>query len=132
MPDALAAARRCLTALLALGRRGVVGSSEVLGVYRFLLAPGGPEEAVEFVRRTVGPLLDHDAARGTELGRTLEAYLASGRQHSATAEQLHIHPNTLYQRLTRIGAVLGEDWREPDSALDLHVALRLHRLAGDL
>jgi hypothetical protein len=132
MPEALASARRCLAALLALGRRGVVGGSEALGVYRFLLAPGGPEEVVEFVRRTVGPLLDHDEARGTELARTLEAYLASGRQHSATAEQLHIHPNTLYQRLTRIGAVLGEEWREPDTALDLHVALRLHRLAQSL
>jgi GAF domain-containing protein len=132
MPEALAAARRCLTALLALGRRGVVGSAEVLGVYRFLLAPGGPDEAAEFVRRTVGPLLDHDAARGTDLARTLEEYLASGRQHGATAERLHIHPNTLYQRLGRIGAVLGEDWRSPDAALDLHVALRLHRLAQSL
>jgi len=128
MPEALASARRCLTSLLALGKRGVVGGTETLGVYRFLLAPGGPDEAVEFVRRTVGPLLDHDTARGTELARTLEAYLASGRQHSATAEQLHIHPNTLYQRLSRIGAVLGEGWREADAALDLHVALRLHRL----
>jgi GAF domain-containing protein len=132
MPEALAAARRCLSALLALGRRGVVGSSDDLGVYRFLLAPGGPDEAAEFVRRTVGPLLDHDAARGTDLARTLEEYLASGRQHGATAERLHIHPNTLYQRLSRIGAVLGEDWREADAALDLHVALRLHRLAQAL
>jgi GAF domain-containing protein len=132
MPAALASARRCLSALLALGRTGVVGGAESLGLYRFLLAPGGPDEAAEFVSRTVGPLLDHDAARGTELARTLEEYLASGRQHSATAERLHIHPNTLYQRLTRIGAVLGEGWREPDAALDLHVALRLHRLAATL
>ena len=132
MPEALASARRCLAALLALGRRGVVGGAEALGIYRFLLAPGGPDDAAEFVRRTVGPLLDHDAARGTELARTLEEYLASGRQHSATAERLHIHPNTLYQRLTRIGAVLGDGWRDPDAALDLHVALRLHRLAATL
>jgi GAF domain-containing protein len=132
MPGALASARRCLTALLALGRRGVVGGPEALGVYRFLLSAGGPGEAAEFVQLTIGPLLEHDAARGTELARTLEEYLASGRQHSATAERLHIHPNTLYQRLTRIGAVLGEDWREADNALDLHVALRLHRLAQSL
>ncbi|MDT7572935.1 MAG: hypothetical protein QOE05_3109 [Actinomycetota bacterium] len=131
-PDAYLAARRCLQATLALGRRHLVADSESLGVYGFLLAAGGADEAAEFVRRTVGPLLEHDAARGTELARTLEEYLASGRQHSATAEQLHIHPNTLYQRLTRIGAVLGEDWREPDTALELHVALRLHRLAGKL
>jgi hypothetical protein len=132
VPEAFAAARRCLQALLALGRRHVVGGSENLGVYRFLLAPGGPDEAAELVRQTVGPLLEHDRVRGTELARTLEEYLASGRQHTATAERLHIHPNTLYQRLARIGSVLGEGWREPDAALDLHVALRLHRLAADL
>ena len=132
LPEAYAEARRCLQALLALGKSGIVASSQELGVYGFLLAPAGPAEAAEFVRRTVGPLLEHDLAKGTDLARTLEEYLASGRQHTATAETLHIHPNTLYQRLTRIGAVLGEQWREPDSALDLHVALRLHRLAADL
>jgi hypothetical protein len=45
---------------------------------------------------------------------------------------LHIHPNTLYQRLARVGAVLGEGWREPDAVLELHLALRLHRLARTL
>ncbi len=132
LPAAYATARRCLQATLALGRTHVVAGPQSLGLYRFLLSVDGPAEAAEFVQRTVGPLLEQDVARGTDLARTLEEYLASGRQHTATAERLHIHPNTLYQRLTRIGAVLGEDWREPDTALDLHVALRLHRLAGEL
>jgi GAF domain-containing protein len=132
MPEALAAARTCLQALLALGRRRRVGGADSLGVYRFLLAPGGPDEAARFVQATAGALLDHDTERGTDLARTLEEYLASGRQHAATAERLHIHPNTLYQRLNRIGVVLGGSWREPDVALDLLVALRLHRLAAEL
>lgn len=131
-PDAFSSARRCLQALLALGRTGVVGDAGTLGVYRFLLSSDGAGEAAEFVERSIGQLLEHDAARGTELTATLEEYLSSGRQHSATAERLHIHPNTLYQRLTRIGAILGDDWREPDVALDLHVALRLHRLSASL
>lgn len=76
MPEALASARRCLQTLLALGRRHVVGGTEALGVYAFLLAPGGPDEAAQLVRRTVGPLLDHDETRGTDLARTLELHLA--------------------------------------------------------
>ncbi|MCU1691741.1 MAG: diguanylate phosphodiesterase [Frankiales bacterium] len=132
LPEAYAAARRCLQAALALGRTHLVATPEALGVYRFLLGTGRPQEAQEFVQRTVGPLLEHDATKGTDLGRTVEEYLASGRQHTATAETLHIHPNTLYQRLARVGAVLGEGWREPEAALDLHVALRLHRLAAQL
>lgn len=132
LPAAYDEASRCLRALLALGRRGTVGGAAALGLYRFLLAPGGVDEGAEFVRRTVGPLLDHDAAKGTDLAPTLEEYLAGGRQHSATAERLHIHPNTLYQRLNRITAVLGDAWREPDPALDLLLALRLHRLSAAL
>jgi hypothetical protein len=132
LPDAFADARRCLQALLALGRRGSVGGADALGVYRFLLAPGGPDEATALVQRTLGPLIEHDATRGTELARTVEEYLSSGRQHSATAERLHIHPNTLYQRLSRISAVLGENWRDPDPSLDLLVALRLRRVADAL
>lgn len=128
LPASYEEASRCLRALLALGRRGTVGGAEALGLYRFLLAPGGTDEAAEFVRRTVGPLLEHDATKGTDLAPTLEEYLAGGRQHSATAERLHIHPNTLYQRLNRITAVIGDGWREPDPALDLLLALRLHRL----
>jgi hypothetical protein len=132
VPDAYAAARRCLHALLALGKRGLVADAGALGVYAFLIAPGGENEAAVFIRRTVGALLDHDAARGTDLAHTLEEYLASGRQHTATADALHIHPNTLYQRLARIGSILGDEWREPDKALDLHVALRLRRLSDAL
>ena len=127
LPAAYSDARRSLLALLALDRRHVVATGEELGLFRFVLAPGGTGEAATFVARTIGPLLEHDATRGTELVRTLEAYLDSGRQHGATAERLHIHSNTLYQRLTRIGAVLGEDWRDPDRTLELHVAVRLHR-----
>lgn len=132
LPAALGEARSVLQALLALDRLGVVAQPADLGVYRFLLAGSGAGEAHEFMRRTLGPLLEHDEQRGTELCGTVEAYLASGRQHTATAERLHIHPNTLYQRLARVAVVLGEHWRDPDNALDLHLALRLHRMAGVL
>jgi sugar diacid utilization regulator len=125
-------ARRCLSTMLALGRRGGVASPDDLGPYRFLLAPAGPAEAAEFVERTVGPLLAADLARSSDLALTLETYLATGRHHVMTADQLHIHPNTLYQRLARIGSILGEDWRDPDRALELHLALRLRRLAQAL
>ncbi len=132
VPEAFAVARRCLQALLAMGRQHTVGGPGAFGIYGFLLAHGGADEAAEFVRQVVGPLVEHDRTRGSDLARTLEEYLGSGRQHAATAERLHIHPNTLYQRLDRVSSVIGEQWRERDAALDLLVALRLHRLAGEL
>ena len=53
------------------------------------------------------------------------------RHHARTCDALHIHPNTLYQRLDRVTEVLGPRWKEPDRALELQVALRLHRLLAD-
>jgi DNA-binding PucR family transcriptional regulator len=43
---------------------------------------------------------------------------------------LHVHVNTVTQRLDRIGQLLGADWHDPGRALDLQLALRLHRLRG--
>ena len=39
-----------------------------------------------------------------------------------------IHPNTVAQRLDRIGRLLGAGWRDPARSLDLQMALRLYRL----
>jgi DNA-binding PucR family transcriptional regulator len=32
------------------------------------------------------------------------------------------------QRLDRVGQLLGADWQEPERALEIQLALRLHRL----
>jgi mannitol 2-dehydrogenase len=53
-----------------------VATTQSLGLYRYLLAADGPGGAAEFVRRMIGPLLEYDAERGTDLARTLEAYLS--------------------------------------------------------
>ncbi len=122
-----AEAARCLRALLALGRAGAGAAPEDLGFVGLVL--GDKTEVPAFVRATLGPVLDYDAARGTELVRTLRAYFACGGNLSQAKDELHVHVNTVAQRLERISALLGADWREPDRALELQLALRLHRLA---
>ena len=46
------------------------------------------------------------------------------------AEILHVHVNTVTQRLDRVAQLLGTDWQKPDRALEVQLALRLHRLKG--
>ncbi len=77
---------------------------------------------------TIGPVLAYDAQRGTNLVETLEQWFATGSRPAETARALLIHPNTVAQRLDRVGRLLGEGWRDPSRALDLQLALRLHRL----
>ncbi|MFC7647748.1 PucR family transcriptional regulator [Streptosporangium lutulentum] len=77
----------------------------------------------------IGPVIDYDARRNTALIRTLTAYFAAGGSLSRTADALHIHVNTVTQRLERIAQLLGVGWQEPERALEIQLALRLHRLS---
>jgi purine catabolism regulator len=87
-------------------RRGAMLARD-LGIYRLLVhLQSGPELSV-FLREQLGSLLDHDAAHGTELLRTLDAYLRHGLAKTETAGALGIRRQTLYNRLARIEELLG-------------------------
>lgn len=123
-------ARGCVLTLETLGRAGEVSDPAGLGLARLVLGENGPAELGAYLTRTLGPLLDYDAERGTDLMGTLEAWFAAGGKATRTAEALHLHPNTVAQRLDRIGTLLGEGWRDPGPALEQQLALRLWRLSS--
>ncbi|MEV5437457.1 GAF domain-containing protein [Streptomyces sp. NPDC052682] len=125
---AYAEARRCLDALRLLGRCGDGAAAEDFGFLGLLLA--GDRDITGFVDRTIGPVVAYDARRGTELLRTLDAYFACGMSPARTKDRLHVHVNTVAQRLERVGRLLGDDWQSPSRALEIQLALRLHRLSG--
>ncbi|WP_434101100.1 helix-turn-helix domain-containing protein [Streptomyces malaysiensis] len=130
-----AEARRCLAALRVLDRAGQGAAAEDFGFLGLLLAgtrEGAPAGTgvQDFVHRTVGAVIDYDERRGTELIRTLDAYFAGGMSPARTKDALHVHVNTVAQRLERIGRLLGPDWQSPARSLEIQLALRLHRLAS--
>jgi DNA-binding PucR family transcriptional regulator len=92
---------------------------------------GEQRDVGQFVRSQIGALLDYDTRRGTQLVATLVAYFAAQLSPAHASQSLHVHVNTVTQRLDRIGQLLGQSWQEPDRALEIQVALRLHRLLGD-
>ncbi|MER7787071.1 helix-turn-helix domain-containing protein [Streptomyces sp. NPDC097640] len=122
--EAHAEATRCLDALLALGNIGSAACVRDLGFLGMLLSDDS--DANTFVMATIGPVLEYDAQRLTELTRTLDTYFAAGGSPTNAAEQLHVHPNTVSRRLERVAALLGPDWSRPDRALEMQLALRLH------
>jgi GAF domain-containing protein len=129
VPRAHREAARCVSALEALGRTGQGATFAELGFVGLVL--GDEADVAGFVRATLGPVLEYDARRGTDLVGTLATYFDSGCNLSRTREALHVHVNTVAQRLERIGRLVGEDWHRPERQLELQVALRLHRLASD-
>lgn len=124
-------ADHCASALAALGRAGDGASTAELGFVGLLLGSvqqGNDGDVSVFLRSTIGVVVDYDARRGTALLRTLECYFGSGGSLARAAEQLHVHVNTVTQRLERVAQLLGPDWQKPERALEVQLALRLHRL----
>lgn len=126
--DAYAEAGRCREALSVLGRAGQGAAAADFGFLGLLLAD--TRDVHGFVHRTLGAVTEYDARRGTELLRTLGAYFACGMSPARTKEALHVHVNTVAQRLDRVSRLLGPDWQTPARALEIQLALRLHQLSS--
>ena len=121
-------ALRTAEALVALGRRGDGASAADLGFAGLIV--GTRPEVAAYVHSVLGALVDYDAARGTDLVGTLEAYFLAGSSPRHAATRLHVHTNTVAQRLERVTRLVGEAWQSPERALELQLALRLRHLVA--
>ncbi|MFF9810455.1 PucR family transcriptional regulator [Streptomyces coeruleorubidus] len=87
----------------------------------------GHPDLAAFVDRALGPLLEHDRRSRPPLLPTLSTYLAHAGRKAETARELHLNRQTLYNRLARIGELLGTDLDDPQTVLALSLALRARR-----
>jgi putative methionine-R-sulfoxide reductase with GAF domain len=126
LPAAFGEASACTHALLRLDRAGTSATTADLGFAGLVLSDSA--SAAHFVTRTLGPVIRYDQERSSMLLETLETYFATGQSLATSARQLHVHPNTVTQRLDRVKRLLGASWNSPDQALEVQLALRLHRV----
>jgi purine catabolism regulator len=84
-----------------------------LGVERFVAAVNRPALVAELIDEQLGDLLASDRRRGGRLFETLETFLRHSGRKTDTAADLHLQRQSLYQRLDRITALLGDP--EPGS-----------------
>lgn len=124
IPRGFEEAAGCVRAMTRLGRTGSSGTSAELGYVGLLI--GSTSSAPTFVDRTLGPVIEHDQLRRSLLVETLATYFDTGQSLAASAATLHVHTNTVSQRLNRVKQLLGVDWTDPEHALEIQLALRLH------
>lgn len=72
-------------------------------------------------------LAAHDARHDTALVEAIDGYLAASGNVLAAAEALHLHPNTIRNRLRRARESCGVDADDPATRLALMVHLRASR-----
>ncbi len=101
---------------------------EELGVYQLLLSLNDGQRLQTFVRNYLGPLIDHDESKGSELLLTLRVYLDHDGSKQIAAQKLFIVRQSLYYRLDKITELLGEDFMSPENRISIQVALRAYQL----
>jgi sugar diacid utilization regulator len=87
-----------------------------------------PAEIHEFHRVTIGPLLDYDHHRQTELVTTLQAYIACECNMNLTAASVFAHRHTVAARLERIHGLTGLHPLRYEDREQLSLGLKVHRL----
>lgn len=116
-------------ALIARRRAGVVGTIDDVFLDVVTLKVGDILDAEGLSGTGPVPLLArHDAEHGSDLVRTARVYLAHGGDVRRAADQLHVHPNTLRNRVRRAAESCGVDLDDADTRLAVMLQLRLEEL----
>lgn len=108
-------------------RFGVVRYGE-LGVNQLMINQTA-EDMAAFVRDVFRPFWEN-RAKYLELEKTLLVYIQCSQSAQETANELHIHINTLYQRLRKIEALLNIDFKRPEDMLKIQLACHLRNEAA--
>jgi sugar diacid utilization regulator/GAF domain-containing protein len=128
--EAYRTARGALSLATASGRTDTVVRLEDLGVAGLLLQLDDPSLLSAFGERTLGPLRHYDRTHGTELVHTIRTYLTCHQDRKRAAAMLHIHPNTLTQRLQRVETLCRLSLADPTTVLQFATALTVDAVAS--
>ena len=109
---------------------GLVTHYDELGLFRVMSIAKNSAGLHQFCQDTIGPLLEHDSAHGTDLLRTLRVYLEQNQNSARAAKLLFIHYNTLRHRIERVKEILGNDLGNPQHRLAIEVALQSYPLVA--
>jgi PucR family transcriptional regulator, purine catabolism regulatory protein len=107
-------------------RRGpAVATFDHVGSHRMLMALHEDHTLSDFASAVLGPIREHDRRHRVDLEHTLRTFLDLGGRFNESAAALHVHVNTLRNRLARIEELTGRDLSATDDRVDLYLALNV-------
>lgn len=105
-----------------------------LKLYQLLLAlkEQNLDQMSRFYDETLGPLVEHDDRKQSDLIRTLDGFFTANGNLAQAAKDLDVHRNTLVYRLDRISELTDLDLNDADNRLILHLALKIQRVLATI
>ncbi|MGO4887579.1 helix-turn-helix domain-containing protein [Anaerobacillus sp. MEB173] len=88
------------------------------------------EELYQFVIDQLQPLIQYNHQNRNELINTLEVYLNFNQNMKETAQELHLHLNTLSYRIKRIEEILGLQLKDGTTIFNLQLAWHILNFLG--
>jgi hypothetical protein len=130
LADAAVSLRRSLEAL-ELRRRGILDGFGVIRTadhLSTLLMFQNEDLLATLIDVRLAPFRQVRPAQRDRLAETLLVWLETAHDANAAASRLFVHPQTIRYRIRRLEELFGDRLYEPDSRLELELALRAHRL----
>jgi sugar diacid utilization regulator len=122
-------AKGALNIAIQVGHTNTVVQLADLGIAGLLLQLDDTSQLLAFADRALGPVLEYDRRHRTQLSETLRTHLACKLDRNRTAQTLHIHPNTVGQRVRRIEQLCATDLADPSAAAHFSAALTIREVA---
>lgn len=97
-----------------------------LHIYRIISSLKKTGQLPSFIEEYIGPVIQYDFEKNSQLMRTLKVYLLMSCSKQETAKELYIVRQTLYHRLDRIASLLGEDFIHHEKRLAIELAIHAY------
>ena len=99
-------------------------SHDLTGSHALLLALQDQDVLDAFRESLLSPLEEYDAQHGGSLVDTLRTFLETGGRWQETADLVHVHVNTLRNRLERVESLTDRRLDSTPDRVDLWLALQ--------
>lgn len=97
-------------------------------LYHFFAVAAGKHDLGSFCHPLLLQITAYDQKNHTELSKSIEAWLESGRNMQRAAGRLHMHKNTLYYRLKRAEELFHMDLDDENLCFLLQFSFRLRQM----
>jgi len=99
-----------------------------LGLYRFIYSKSPETEVCDYIKETIGKLLEYEKSHNTDLLNTLEKYFEHNGNLKKMSTSMYTHYNTILYRMERIQEITELDLNNENNRLNLEIALKLYKI----